>query len=111
MWFVEIRSYSNATISRDRLLLRSYANRMMDIAAESQIRNWIDRADRVSVDEFEDGRFPEFNKAQLRSTSCVHLTETEYVENGPFSGQAANRLLSKWSLVRVQPRLPTDHIN
>ena len=34
------------------------------------------------VDDFEDARFPEFNKVQQLSTSCLHLIETEAAEMG-----------------------------
>jgi hypothetical protein len=59
-----------------------------------------------SVDNFEDARFPKFNIVQQRSISGAYLIETECVENEPVFGKAANGLLSRWSLVRVQPRLP-----
>src|SRR5579862_9097537 len=48
--------------------------------------------DRVNVDDFEDARFPEFDKAQQRSISCAHLIETECIEDKLFSGNAVNRL-------------------
>ena len=66
------------------------------------------------VDEFEDARFPEFNKAQQLSTSRAYLAETEYIENRRLPGFAVNRLLSRWASVgehhsrvdRYRPTLP-----
>ena len=40
------------------------------------------------------------------SISWPHLAEIEYIENNRLPKTAANGLLSRWSLVRVQPRLP-----
>ena len=44
------------------------------------------------VDDFEDARFPKFNKAQQSSTSCAHLIETECLKNQQFLKGAATNL-------------------
>ena len=44
------------------------------------------------VDDFEDAKFPKFNKAQQRSTSWPHLIETKHVENRGLLLEAGNRL-------------------
>jgi hypothetical protein len=46
----------------------------------------------ISVDDFEDAGFPEFNKGQQASTSPAYLAETEYIENRRLLQKAANGL-------------------
>ena len=42
------------------------------------------RAIRNGVDKIEDVKTPEFNKPQQSSISCLHLIETEAIENRHF---------------------------
>ncbi len=45
-----------------------------------------------AVDKIEDAKSREFNKAQQRSTSSLHLIETEAIENRALSREAGIRL-------------------
>jgi hypothetical protein len=50
------------------------------------------RAGTGVVDKIEDAKFLKLNKAQQRSTSYLHLIETECVENRAFSEETINCL-------------------
>jgi|CZKS01.1.fsa_nt_gi hypothetical protein len=59
---------------------------------KSASRKFRQSPNRRAVDKIEDARFPNFNKAQQSSTSCVHIIETEYVENRRLVREAGIRL-------------------
>jgi hypothetical protein len=56
----------------------------MLILERGQFSGFGSKRETCTVDDFEDARFPEFNKAQQHSISGAHLIESECVENEIF---------------------------
>src|SRR5580698_5099771 len=64
----------------------AYARRPSSVLRRAHHREHLSRG-RATVDKIEVAKRPEFNKAQQCSTSCLHLLETEAVENRALSAR------------------------
>ncbi len=62
----------------------------------------------AAVDNIEDTKSQEFNKAQQSSTRCPHLVEIEAAENRAFFREAGIRLGRRGSGVQIAPPRPNS---